>query len=302
MMQTGSNAVGRGDHQRIIPTARLLAYFRSFSDIPRAKEVSEALRGEEVAKQIYQEDFVIGTRMAGPFMEARYKCFNPFIESHRNVLELAVGASVERGLSISDSAEKIYIGTDLPEMIKETKALFAKIADKNRTNHHLEAANVLSYEQLNVPIERLGINGEILIINEGLWMYLMHEEQVVFAENIRRILERYGGKWVTPDITDLEASDEFISSLGPDMSVAQRRIMQRFATVTGREFDTNYFVNPQDAIRFFQNAGFKVKQYPMVCNLASVTSIEKLWGKRERSFYEPALRTQLVWELSVQQQ
>lgn len=294
-----SNAVGSGDHHRISPTARIVGYFRSFSDIPYAKEASKTLRGEEAARQMYQDDLDLVTRFSGPLMEARYKCFKRFIDAHSNVLELAVGTSVERGLSISDDPNKFYIGTDLPEMIKESKAFLKKISKKRRTNHHLEAANVLSYEELNAAANHLGVRRDVLIINEGLWMYLTAEEQVVCAENIRRILEHYGGKWVTPDIIDSESRKQLISSLGPEMSFAIPRMMRGVANLTGRDLENNFFANRQDAIRFFQTSGFEVNQYPLVDNLGSLTSITKLWGERERGFYEPALKQRLVWVMSL---
>lgn len=289
----------RQDHDRIIPTARLLAYLRSFSDIPYAKEASKILRGEETAREMYDGDFDLMTKFASPWAEARYKCFNRFIGEISNVFELAVGTSVERGLSISDDPDRIYIGTDLPGMIDESVAFFNGINERARTNHYLEAANALSYEELSAAASHFGVRSNVAIINEGLWMFLTTEEQLVCAENIHRILQRYGGKWVTPDITDLESNERFISSLGPEMRSAAPRIMQRIAALVGRDLEKNYFANRREAIRFLKESGFEVNQYPMVDSFDCLTSASKLWGERERRFYEPALRQQMVWVMSL---
>jgi hypothetical protein len=288
-----------GDHSRIIPTARVVAYFRSFSDIPYAKDASKTLRGEETARQVYCEDLDSLTAFSGPFFEARHKCFNRFIEAHRNVLELAVGTSVGRGLAISDDLDKFYVGTDLPEMIREAKTFFEAINYKDRTNHILAAANVLSYDELNAAANHLVTRRDVLIINEGLWMYLTTEEQAVAADNIRRILENYGGEWVTPDIWDLASNEQFISSLEPQLRSAMPTIMQRASNATGRDLDKNYFATRQAAIAFFHKLGFKMDQYPMVDDLRCLTSIASLWGERERGFYEPGLRQQRVWVMSL---
>src|SRR5882724_7937139 len=62
-----SNAMVREDHHRISPTARIAAYFRSFSDIPYAEEVSKVLRGEEAARQhIHHDDLDFVTSYYGP--------------------------------------------------------------------------------------------------------------------------------------------------------------------------------------------------------------------------------------------
>jgi hypothetical protein len=287
------------DHQKIIPTARMVAYFRSFSDIPYAQKTSKALRGEETAKQIYNDDFDLATRLIGPFLEARYKCFNRFIDAYRNVFELAVGTSVERGLSVSDDPDKTYIGTDLPEMIKESKAFFKKIDNRRRTNHYLEAANVLSFEQLNAAASHFTAKRDVAIINEGLWGYLTTEEQAVCAENIRKILTRYGGKWITPVISDLESNEQFLYSFGPEVRLAMLRMRQRVVNLTGRELEKNHFANRQEAIKVLKKFGFAVSLYPRVDNLACLTSIRKLWGEREREIYEPVVGRQLVWVMSL---
>jgi hypothetical protein len=139
----------------------------------------------------------------------------------------------------------------------------------------------------------------MVIMNEGLWTYLTTEEQIVAADNIRRLLERYGGEWVTPDIWDLESNEQFISSLGPELRSAMPIIVQRASNLTGRDLEENYFADRHQAIRFFQRAGFEVEQHPMIEDLRNLTSITKLWGERERSIYGPALQQQRVWVMSL---
>jgi hypothetical protein len=298
-MITPHDATDRVDHNRTIPTARVVAYFRSFSDIPYAKQTSVALRGEQTAREIYDDLLAVMTIFGGPFFEARYNCFNRFIDVRDNILELSVGTSVGRGLSISEDPRKFYIGTDLPEMIDESRAFFREIDGRIRGNHYLEPANVLSYDELIAAARHLGSRREMVIMNEGLWTYLTTEEQIVAADNIRRLLERYGGEWVTPDIWDLESNEQFISSLGPELRSAMPIIVQRASNLTGRDLEENYFADRHQAIRFFQRAGFEVEQHPMIEDLRNLTSITKLWGERERSIYGPALQQQRVWVMSL---
>jgi len=291
------NALNKGDHDKIIPTARAVAYFRSFSEVPYAREASEALGGEAAARQMYQDDLDLMTRFSGPVFEARYKCFDRFIRTHPNIVELAMGTSVGRGLTIAEDPEKLYIGTDLPEMIDQSKIFLGTISKGKRTNHFLEAANVLSYDELNAAISHLGSRRDVAIISEGLWMYLTAAEQSVAAENVRRLLEKHGGTWVTPDIWDLESNEKFIASLGPQMSAAVPRILQKASAVTGRTLANNYFANREEAVVFFRNAGFEVAQYPMVHDLGCLTSLPKLWGEQERRMYGGGLMQMRVWAL-----
>jgi len=297
-MQTLSST-DEGDYSRIIPTAKLVAYYRSFSDIPYAMETSKALQAEEAWRQILGDDLDLVTRLFAPSMEARYKCFDRFTSLYNNVLELAVGTSIERGIRISDDPEKIYVGTDLPEMITELRALFNDLGlKKERSNHHLEQANALSYEQLSAASDHFCSRREVLVINEGLLIFLTREEQAICAENVRKILERYGGKWVTTDVY-FESNAQTPNSYEPGIDAALSRASQRHTNVTGRNLERSLFPSQETAIKFFQEEGFDVNQYPMVSDLESISSITRLWQEPERRLCEPKLRQEMVWIMSL---
>jgi hypothetical protein len=286
-----SSTVEIGHHRNIIPTARMMAYFRSFSDIPYAKEISAAVGGEEATRQILQEDFALLTPFGAALAEARYKCLDRLISGSTNVLELAVGLSFGRGLVISESPERAYVGTDLPESIVESKSLLEECDPKRRANYHLKAANVLSKDQMNEAGSILGARQDVAIINEGLWTYLTIEEQAAGMANIRRLLERYGGKWITPDISDSESEEQFNSLLGPELKAAAPRVAQRLERLTGRALAKNFLPTSEKAIGFIEESGFEVSQYPLIDDFDQLTSsFDGPWKRHEEGSYEPGLR------------
>lgn len=291
--------VTRGDHHRISPTARAVAYCRSFTDIPLAVRTSRALRGEQAARDLCGEDVLLAARLTAPYFEARYKCFNRFIARHAKVFELAMGCSIERGLSISDDTDKIYVGTDLPEVIAASRSLIDSIGAEARSNHYLKSANILLEGELREAAQYFGSAADLLIINEGVWGYLTLEEQMVGAENIRQILVTYGGIWVTPDIVDLESQEKFTASLRPEHRSAFNRISNRSEQITGRIFKKNLLPTRRDAVRFLQTAGFEVNHYPLVEDLRELSSLESMWGERVTAVLGPGLKEQLVWEMSA---
>lgn len=216
-MKPGYEEAPTNNYHLISKTAGIMAFLRSFSDIPNAKSISDDVDGESIARAIYAEDFDLLTRICAPMVEARYKCFDRFIQGYRNILEIAVGAAVGRGIDIANRHhDKTYVGTDLPDMMQEAVSLFRKYY-LHRDNHHLLPANVMCREELDAAVD-IFPSGEILIINEGLWMYLAAEERFAGAMNIRSVLERTGGVWVTPDFTDREYENYVLSSLDPDVA------------------------------------------------------------------------------------
>lgn len=291
----------RNDHYRVSPTAKLVAYFRSFSDIPYARETSRALRGEETSRDLLQEDFDSVTKFGAPLVEARYRCFNPIIRTKRNILELAMGTSIERGLALTDDPTKTYVGTDLPDMLQESASFLEGLNLPPRLNHFLQPVNVLSYEELQSTMSHFSDRSDLAIIHEGLWQYLTFEEQPLVAENMRKILSQFDkGVWATPDITDKESRAKFVNSLSPEVKKLMPRIMKRITDLTGRNIEDNAFATEQDARKFFHQQGFEVTSYPMVSNLDELTSIKNLgWGEEERKLYEPAIIQRDVWVMRL---
>lgn len=289
-----------GDHDRISPTARMVAYLRSFSDIPYAKQTSDALKGEETSRKILQEDFDVTVRFAAPLVEARYKGFNPVINGKKNILELALGTSIERGLGLSDDPETIYVGTDLSDMIRDSSEFFNRINSRPRPNHYLQAANVLSYCDLESATSHFNGRKDLAIIHEGLWQYIKPEEQPLAAENIRRILSKFGGLWATPDITDKESRVKLIESLGPEMKTLMPRLMRRITEFTGSNIEENAFATKKAATNFLYDAGFNVTEYSMIFNLDELSSVRNLgWSEREREFYGPSIKQRNVWVMRL---
>jgi hypothetical protein len=288
------------DHYRVSPTARAVAYFRSFSDIPYADKISCVLRGEETAKQIFGADLDTVSAWSGPYLEARYKCFGPIIDSRDNLLELAVGTSIERGVAIAQEPHRFYVGTDLPDMIRDSKTCLDEIAKEQRPNHHLVSANVMSHDELFAAAALFGERRNLTIINEGLWMYLKREEQIAAAQNIRKLLKHYGGIWVTADTWDIQSDAEFAATLRPETKLAIERATRRASSWTGREIGQNYFATRRKGIEMFEKLGFYVEQHPMMPDLRHLSSIRKVWGEWDAQIYEPFLRKQAVWVMSVQ--
>lgn len=287
------------DHRRISPTAKMVSYYRTFSDIPYAKDISVAIGGKEEALAILGDDLSTGVKIFAPFFEARYKCFQRYFCLYKNVIELAVGTSIERGLFISNNAENCYIGTDLPEMITEIKPLLARFAGTETDNHFLEPVNAVSFEEMAAAAGNLGDRRNVLIMNEGLLGYLSMEEQAECAENVRRILQTYGGRWVTTDVYDLESNERLCAESGSEFRFLIERTTNSLNKLTGRIRANNYFLDANAAIRFFNNIGFEVERRPIMHDGMFLKSMHLLWNERDKKQYAPLLENGTVWVMSL---
>jgi len=85
-------------YEKISPTAKLVAYLRTFSDIPYAKEIADESESEKAFRELTEESAKSMVRLA-PYWEARYKGTNQVLTKHgiTQILEIAAGLS-PRGL------------------------------------------------------------------------------------------------------------------------------------------------------------------------------------------------------------
>jgi len=255
------------EHDRISPTAKLVAYWRSFSDIPFSKDIASLFNVEEVVKSVFKtppnnalDDLLV------PLVEIRYKCIQNLIlkRNIKQVLEFASGISL-RGLAMTSDKNLTYVETDLPELNEEKIEIIKKIRQKYKisenNNLFFHAVNIFNKQDIERSLQHFDINSNIAIINEGLFQYLNFDEKKQAALNIHEILKRFGGIWVTPDFDT--KSDRINRDIDKDHF---EPIMKAIAQSTGRSFLDNSFEDEEDINNFFSNLGFTITKIPQFDN------------------------------------
>lgn len=233
------------EYEEISPTAIVTSYPRTFTDIPYEKEIYNWLENH------CKESTTLYKNLA-PELEARYKQINKLLDKSgiKQVIEIAAGYS-SRGLIYSQKGYN-YIEMDLEGVSKNKKDLLNTINSNIPTNLKIVTGNALSKDDFNKCKEYLNKNEPVAIINEGLLRYLTFEEKRIVAENIYEILSKYGGIWITSDVTP----KKFI--------VSQNRALKGFnnnvTTITSRNNLDNRFEDIEHVKEFFREIGFEVAE------------------------------------------
>src|SRR5437868_6767563 len=109
---TAEEHVKEARFEKIGPTAHIVAYRRSLSDIPLAKEIYDAVKGSApyVSGDLFRPDLA-------PEIEARYRVVDLYLAKSgiHQILELASGLS-PRGAALSADPEINYVELDLESM------------------------------------------------------------------------------------------------------------------------------------------------------------------------------------------
>ncbi|HXZ03828.1 MAG TPA: hypothetical protein VEH81_03290, partial [Ktedonobacteraceae bacterium] len=97
------------------------------------------------------------------------------------------------------------------------------------------------------------------------------------AANVHELLARYGGVWITPDVSTKQSWDAFRR--------IDKRMQQRVQTVssaTERSLYDNLFIDKNDVRQFFTSAGFKIEEYSYLQVLDELSSLKRFDLDRER--------------------
>jgi O-methyltransferase involved in polyketide biosynthesis len=188
------------------------------------------------------------------------------------VLELASGYSL-RGLDLAQSGTIRYVEADLPEVVAAKLSLLEELRQQHgigpSLRHVVMAADALDLEQVRAAAAVLDRRRPVVILCEGLIMYLSKKETERLATNIRRLLgELAGGSWITPDFSFRTEAKH----LPPE----RVRLREAITGVTQRQLDASAFEDGHDLAAFLGRAGFSVQVRSQVDETPSFSSIQSL--------------------------
>jgi hypothetical protein len=275
------------DFGKISFTAKLVAYFRTFSDIPFAAEVAETVKAREAfleilgrlhiedQKILHGDSLPVEGKVYGPLLEARYKSIIQLIkESEINhVLELASGFSL-RGLAMAQDPKYVYVESDLSQLNVEKKKLVNEVRSRfeiaDLGNHSIVDVNALHSDELDAALDRFPSHSEeIAIVNEGLLMYLSAEERATVATNVRTVLNKFRrGIWITPDFSTRALTDNVPDSV--------KRFRNAVFGATDRQIYDSAFDNEEAIEHFFASVGFTSECSNQLDVVPALSSLERL--------------------------
>lgn len=259
-------------YEKISPTAKLVAYLRTFSDIPYSSEIAALCKAREAFELIVGDAFEDFLQIA-PMNEMRYKAVEVVLNKYAcrgNVIELASGVS-PRGLIRSRDVTCSYLETDLPGVLAE-KTMIAPSVLRGSPMNRLQflSVNAVDTDQF-FKMEHFVGEGSVSIISEGLIMYLSAVEREKLARNVYQFLKTRGGIWIIPDLSLNEGNKK----IADDRRI--RQIMHTLSTFTAREVGLKSRNPNEPPLLFLERAGFKAasvfKQRELVPDLVSINAV-----------------------------
>lgn len=255
------------NYNTISPSARSLLLLKGYTPIPYAREAATLIQYPEP----YEPDFSNpqpGFWIRVMHFEARYQSINSLLadllppvaapvaataivatsatSQPLNILELSSGFSF-RGLALAAGRPVHYIDTDLPDLIATKQRLIADLSGDTplRGHYELHPLNALDTTAFQTIVDSMP-SGPVIIVNEGLLMYLGKEEKQQLCQFIGKVLHERGGYWITADI--------YIRHNIPDDPELERGdTLKEF--LKQHRVQENMFESFDEAIQLFADAG-----------------------------------------------
>ena len=265
---------------QISQTAFMTSLARQFTDIPYAKEIARLIEAQRTAR------FAV-------LLEARFKAINQMMKQYSitQILELASGF-LPRGLTMSADPRITFIESDLPAMIRNKEQLAQRLIGERANLRFLEIDATSHPNPLWQCSAYFKTEQPVLILCEGLLMYLTMDEKKQVCANVRELLQQYGGVWITPDFT----STMGLRQTQQDNSALQQQL-QTLTKLTGRSLSDNAFASFDEARQFVQEQGFRLAEYSMLNVIEQLSCLPVLHIDSETA--RRMLTTQSVFALTL---
>ena len=228
------------------------------TNIPFAKEMADVV-GLEWRISDFRgmlRNLLWGKVRSGYFLQLRYNALSQGLQDYPGcpVLEIAAGFTT-RGL-VESKEREAYIESDLENLASRKRMIVEKIrGSEPEPNHHFRSLNICSLEGMDDMtdfVSNLNLAKPIVVIHEGLLMYLKKAEKEVARDNIKSFLQRCSprGAWITTDFSERNLDDTFL----------QKLMTTKLTKRVDRDFE--YFQDDAEVESFLRSADLQFTKIP----------------------------------------
>jgi len=266
-------------------------YFRSYSDIPFAAKFSSLVRAKEAYEHDKEKIGPVDTKI--PYFEARYKAIDALIKASgiNQVVEFAAGRSL-RGIN---NPQWKFVHTDQdPVALEQMWSFGKKVLSEQGRMPAFVGFDAITGEGLSNITLRLN-NQPVVVIHEGLYTYYPHATKEKMAENAKKLLEIYGGLYITPDVHIKSNMAEWNT-----LEVRSEKQRESISDHFKRDIESFYFEDRADVKRFFSNIGFDSKVHTLGEFVPSLSSTKKLFSDPSKiEIVDKVTKSLEIWQMSL---
>lgn len=221
--------------------------------IPMCREMADAagIRWNSTWLRRRVRRLVGGKVQSGLYLQLRFDAMSSALDEYPGcaVLELAAGFGT-RGV-LESPIREAYIETDLERLQAYKEEVVKKLlGGRVCKNHYFRPLNVTRVEDMGrveAFVHRLQLTKPLVIIHEGLLMYLTEKEQITVRDSIANLMANHkpGAVWLTSDFSERDIDQTPLQKL---MSAKLRSRVRR---------KLNYFTDNESVVEFLGKGGLR---------------------------------------------
>ena len=126
-------------------------------------------------------------------------------------------------------------------------------------------------------------------------MYLSRPEKETLANNIKEILRKFGGAWMTPDFMVESEAEQLMNQ--PRVRSIMDDMTASIARLTGRDLMQDQSKDQAELNTFFEKLGYKLTTYPQIDGSYELSSLKNFpMAEHHLQTMKQALR---LWTLTL---
>lgn len=235
------------------------------------EKAAEILKRLDVDMEYYKNSAVTNERIRNVGIlihELRHVAMNRTIEETGidNVFDLPCGYS-QRVFEMLELG-KSYVGGDLPAVINSfVPVVNEMLTDEEKKRVAFKVTDATNYESLEKAVAH--IDGPICIPMEGLTVYLNKEEKTRLFSNMKRLLAKKGGCWLSADVETMAYYRAGIGAFAESKEEAQKMInafLSAFSTQSDSDILGTVLIERKDKNASGLSGGFDFDAMEKVYN------------------------------------
>ena len=245
---------------------------------PDAQKILKHLDKTDIYSHRNLKDYDRLEKLNGIYQELCYAATVEYVQknNYKNILDVGGGYS-PRAMVFANEGRK-YLGGELAAVAVSASNVMDKVLDKNvRGNVDYDEVRVEDTEAMM----RAGdtFNGKICILEQGLMIYLDQDRLADYYENLKKIMKKHGGCFITSDLEMRTLFKDLAAALyGEDqveLLYAETKDMyeELFESILNEE----NFDNQLDAVEYAQkDLKLKIDKVPLLTDISKLSCIKSM--------------------------
>lgn len=225
-----------------------------------------SLNADKESKVPKEYESIVNQLMLGfsVIIETRFETTENYFRrsGFHQLMDLPCGYT-SRGLRLAGKNFRYY-GFDLPAVIDEfLPAVTNFLSPEDMKSVHYSSVDATNYDSLRNALK--GAEGEILITTEGMLMYFTQQELEEVFRNIHKILDEFGGRWITLDRQLSSKTDEIQKVILKNLTESSSEIIRKSLKASSLDIPDNVLFADDEALtkKFISDMGFDLTLEPV---------------------------------------